>query len=69
MDCQFVVIDGIPDGLYTLEATVNAPSVKTVRAGRSHVFIEEDNYDNNTVAVKLQIGGDNVRKNVRHSIE
>lgn len=49
MACQFVEIDDIPDGDYILEATVNA-----------HRLIEEDNYDNNTVAIHLQIKGDNV---------
>jgi hypothetical protein len=60
MACQFVVIDGIPDGEYILEATVNAPSVEAVKNYSKDVFIEEDNYDNNNVSVRLQIKGDNV---------
>jgi lysyl oxidase len=51
MACQFVVIDDIPDGDYILEANVNAQRL-----------IEEDNYDNNTVAVRLHIKGDYVIK-------
>ena len=47
---------------YILEATVNAPSVDAAKNGKGQVFIEEDNYDNNTVSVRLQIIGDNVRK-------
>lgn len=62
MPCQFVVIDDLPDGEYILEATVNAPSVDAAKSGKGPVFIEEDNYDNNTVYVRLQIIGDNVRK-------
>jgi hypothetical protein len=60
MACQFVVIDSIPDGEYILEATVNAPSVEAVKNYSKNVFIEEDNYDNNSVSVRLQIKGDNV---------
>jgi lysyl oxidase len=62
MACQFVVIDNVPDGEYTLEATVNAPSVDAVKNGKGEIFFEEDNYDNNTVAVRLQIKGDMVTK-------
>ena len=60
MACQFVVIDSIPDGEYILEATVNAPSVEAVKNYSKDIFIEEDNYDNNSVSVRLQIKGDNV---------
>jgi lysyl oxidase len=60
MACQFVIIDSIPDGEYILEATVNAPSVEAVKSYSKDVFIEEDNYDNNSVSVRLQIKGDNV---------
>jgi hypothetical protein len=62
MACQFIVIDNLPDGEYTLGATVNAPSVNAIKAGEGDVFIEEDNYDNNTVAVRIQIKGDEVTK-------
>jgi hypothetical protein len=60
MPCQFVVIDDVPDGEYILEATVNAPSVDAVKSGKGTVIIEEDNYDDNTVGVRLQIKGDNI---------
>ncbi|TLX89776.1 MAG: hypothetical protein E6K94_09350 [Thaumarchaeota archaeon] len=60
MACQFVVIDSIPDGEYILEATVNAHSVEAVKNYSKDIFIEEDNYDNNTVAVHLKIKGDKV---------
>ncbi|HZI72264.1 MAG TPA: lysyl oxidase family protein [Nitrososphaeraceae archaeon] len=62
MACQFVCIDDIPDDDYVLEATVNAPSVNAAKTGKGNIFIEEDNYDNNTVAVRLQIKGDHVTK-------
>jgi Lysyl oxidase len=51
MACQFVVIDDLSDGEYVLEATVNAQRL-----------IEEDDYGNNTVAVRLQIKGDDLPK-------
>jgi hypothetical protein len=60
MACQFVVIDDLADGEYTLEATVNAPSVESIKNGNGEVLFEEDNYDNNTVAVRLQIKDDKV---------
>jgi Lysyl oxidase len=62
MSCQFVVIDDLADGEYILEATVNAPSVDAVKKGKGQVFIKEDNYDNNTASVRLQIKGDDVTK-------
>ena len=58
--CQFVVIDDLPDGEYILEATVNAPSVDAVKNGKGKVLFEEDNYDDNTLAVRLKIIGDDV---------
>jgi hypothetical protein len=58
MACQFIVIDGLAPGEYILEATVNAPSVEAIKNGNGEVFIEEDNYDNNTIAVRLQINQD-----------
>jgi hypothetical protein len=47
LPCQFIIIDDVPDGDYTWEATANASRV-----------VEEDNYDDNTVKVRLQINGD-----------
>jgi hypothetical protein len=60
LPCQFVVIDDVPDGEYTLEATLNAPSVNAVKTGKGKVLFEEDNYDDNTVSVRLQIKGNDV---------
>jgi hypothetical protein len=47
--CQFVVIDGIVDGEYTFEATINPPL-----AQGGHL-IQEDKFDNNTVTMPLVI--------------
>lgn len=44
--CQFIVIDGVPDGDYTIVATTNA----------SHV-IPEDTYDDNTICVGVRLKG------------
>src|SRR6266568_787875 len=44
--CQFIVIDGVPDGDYTIVATTNA----------SHV-IPEDTYDDNTICVGIRLHG------------
>jgi hypothetical protein len=60
MACQFIVIDDLPDGDYILEATVNAPSVEMTKNGKGKVLFEEDNYDNDTVTVRLEIKGDRV---------
>jgi hypothetical protein len=62
LPCQFVVIDDVADGEYTLETTVNAPSVDAVKLGKGKVLFEEDNYDDNTIAVRLLIKGDNIEK-------
>ncbi|WER48605.1 lysyl oxidase family protein [Cupriavidus sp. WKF15] len=44
--CQFIVIDGVPDGDYTIVATTNA----------SHV-VPEDTYDDNTICVGVRLAG------------
>ena len=44
--CQFIVIDGVPDGDYTIIATTNA----------SHV-VPEDTYEDNTICVGLRLKG------------
>jgi hypothetical protein len=54
LSCQFVVIDGIADGLYTFEATINP-----MLPDRTRVF-EEDNYDDNTASLLLKIAGEGV---------
>src|SRR5690349_13925500 len=46
---QYVAIDGLPDGKYTLQATTNYLGV-----------IDEDNYADNTISVGLNIHGNNV---------
>src|SRR6185437_6213739 len=62
LPCQFIIIDDIPDGEYTLEATANAPSVQAAKTGSGKVIIEEDNYDDNTTRVQLRITGDSVTR-------
>jgi hypothetical protein len=57
LPCQFLVIDDVPDGEYTLEATLNFPSVCAVKTGIGKVLFEEDNYDDNTKSVRLKIKG------------
>ena len=47
--CQFVVIDGIPDGDYTLQSTTNAQRVAA-----------EDCYGDNTIWTGLRIAGNTV---------
>ncbi len=49
LDCQFLIIDGLPDGDYTLLSTTNAQK-----------FIPEDTFDNNTICTGLRIQGNNV---------
>lgn len=62
LPCQFIEVDGIGDGKYMLEATANAYSVQAAKTGKGKVLIEEDNYDDNTTSVQLQITGDKVQK-------
>src|SRR6266481_8746437 len=50
LECQYLVIDGVGDGDYTLVASTN-----TARA------VPEDNFDDNTVCQGLRIKGANVQ--------
>jgi hypothetical protein len=50
LECQYLVIDGVPDGDYTLVATTNT----------AHA-IPEDNFDDNTVCQGLRITGNTVQ--------
>jgi hypothetical protein len=54
LPCQFVVIDDLQEGDYVLEITANAFSVQEVKNGKKPI-IEEDNYDDNTINVRLHI--------------
>jgi hypothetical protein len=58
--CQFIMIDNLSDGDYTIEATTNATSVLAAKEKANKILFEEDNYDDNTVRVKLHLEGDNV---------
>jgi hypothetical protein len=49
LPCQFIVIDGVPDGDYTLVSTTNSKHI-----------VPEDTYDNNTICTGLRITGNNV---------
>lgn len=55
--CQFIVIDGLCDGEYVFEATTNATSVQAAKNNQPVLF-EEDNYDDNTISVRLHIHDD-----------
>jgi hypothetical protein len=57
LECQFIIIDGLKDGEYTLEVMANAPSVLAVKKKMGKVIFEEDNYDDNCTAVRLEIKG------------
>lgn len=46
---QYIVIDGLPSGDYTLQATPN-----------SQQAFAEDNYSDNTIRIGLRLDGDNV---------
>jgi hypothetical protein len=49
LPCQYIVIDGLPDGDYTLLSTTNAQKL-----------FPEDTYDDNTVCTGLHIAGNTV---------
>jgi len=49
LPCQYVVVDGIPDGDYTLISTTNAKKL-----------FPEDTYDDNTICTGLHIAGNSV---------
>lgn len=57
LECQFIIIDGIADGEYTLEVLTNATSVLAVKKGIGKILFQEDNYDDNCIAVRLKIHG------------
>jgi hypothetical protein len=58
LPCQFIIIDGLKDGEYTLEALANAPSVHAAKKNPpDKVLFEEDNYNDNCVAVRIRIHG------------
>jgi hypothetical protein len=48
LPCQFIIIDGLKDGICNFEATINAPKI-----------FKEDNYNNNSVSLKIQFNGNN----------
>jgi hypothetical protein len=49
LPCQYVVVDGLPDGDYTLISTTNAKKL-----------FPEDTYDDNTICTGLHISGNSV---------
>lgn len=49
LPCQYIVIDGLPDGDYTMLSTTNAKKL-----------FPEDTFDDNTICTGLRIAGDNV---------
>ena len=49
LPCQYIVIDGLPDGDYTLLSTTNAQKL-----------FPEDTFDDNTICTGLQIAGNTV---------
>lgn len=55
--CQFIVIDGIESGDYSLEATVNYFTIKVIRDEQWGFIIKEDNYDDNTIKIPVNING------------
>ena len=57
LECQFIIIDGLKDGEYTLEVMANAASVLAVKKKMGKVIFEEDNYDDNCTALRLEIKG------------
>jgi len=61
LPCQFVKIDNLPDGMYTLHVTANAYTVQQVKNGQQPLpGLEEDNYEDNTISIQLHLKGDNV---------
>ena len=49
LPCQYIVIDGLPDGDYTLQSTTNSMHI-----------VEEDSYSDKTAWTGLRIEGNNV---------
>jgi hypothetical protein len=57
------VIDGIEDGEYLFEATVNFFSIERINKGeKDGVIIEEDDYRDNTIQIQININGDRITK-------
>ena len=59
LPCNLIVVDGIKDGDYKFEATTNATSVMAARENKP-IPIVEDNYNDNTVTLRLCIKGSKV---------
>jgi hypothetical protein len=53
--CQFILIDSIENGEYTFDAITNATSVRASKENTGKILFEEDNYDDNTITVRLRI--------------
>lgn len=60
--CQFIVIDGITDGNYTFEAITNATSVLGAKKKIGKVLFEENNYEDNSITLRLNIDGEDVHR-------
>jgi hypothetical protein len=61
LECQFIVIEGLEDGEYTIEALANAPSVLAFKRGNTEkILFEEDNYNDNCVAIRIKIRGNDL---------
>jgi hypothetical protein len=58
--CQFVCIDGIGSGNFVLEATLNYFTLKVIKEEQYGFIIKEDNYDDNTTKVSVNINGDTI---------
>jgi hypothetical protein len=54
LGCQYIIIDGVPDGLYTLVCTTNSAHAADKDG------VPEDSYCDNTISVNLEIVGDTV---------
>jgi hypothetical protein len=60
MDRFKVAVAMVEEVEYTLEALANAPSVLAVKKNIGKILFEEDNYDDNCVAVRIKIHGNDV---------
>ena len=58
--CQFIVIDGIEDGDYIFEVTVNYFSLELLNKGQIGPIIHEDNYEDNTIQIPINIIGNKI---------
>jgi hypothetical protein len=57
LPCQFIIIDEIQDGTYTLTAIANAPSVIAHKKNSEKILFEEDNYEDNCINLNIKIKG------------